>query len=383
MGKPYRALRRTALTLAFCLLAAASVRAAEELAAAPSEARFPPNLAGRLDAALASETGEGLHAVVLVRNGEVLYERYLTGDDENWGRVKRGVVFGPETLHDVRSISKSVVSLLYGVALAEGAVPPLDAPVIEAFPEYADLAAEPARGAIEVRHLLSMTAGLAWTEDTPYGEDANDETAMNRAPDSLRYALDRPIAYPPGETWTYNGGATTLLAAMIARGTGRDLHDYAREVLFEPLGIESSEWTRDYYGVPFAHSGLRLSPRDAAKIGQLVLQDGRWDGAQIVPADWIALSTRPHAWIEAYGCDYGFQWWLCRSAAGLPIVEGSGWGGQHLLILRDLDLVMMVNAGLYGDPDGWKRAFALLDDVVVPTLWRPATPQVSSNPGWP
>jgi CubicO group peptidase (beta-lactamase class C family) len=212
-----------------------------------------------------------------------------------------------------------------------------------------------------------MTSGLAWNEmGVPYGDDANDETAMHRAPDSLRYALDRPIAHPPGAVWTYSGGATFTLAAMIARGTGRDVHDYAREKLFAPLGIERSDWIRDYYGVPYAHAGLRLSARDAAKIGQLVLQGGRWEEAQVVPADWIAVSTAPQARVEAYGCDYGFQWWLCRSAAGLPIVEGVGWGGQELLILRDLDLVMMVNAGLYGDPDGCKKAFALLDEIVVP-----------------
>ena len=219
-----------------------------------------------------------------------------------------------------------------------------------------------------------MTSGLAWSEDEPYGQDTNDETAMHRAPDSLRYVLEKPIAHPPGENWTYSGGATFALAAMIARGTGRDLHDYAREKLFEPIGIERSDWVRDYYGVPYAHAGLRLTPRDAARIGQLVLQDGRWGDAQVVSADWIALSTEPHARIDEYDCHYGFQWWLCRSGAGLPIVEGVGWGGQELLILRDLDLVMMVNAGLYGDPDAWKKAFSLLDKIVVPALPTPTTP---------
>lgn len=240
--------------------------------------------------------------------------------------------------------------------------------MIDSFPEYSDVAAEPARRVITVRHLLTMTAGLAWSEDAPYGQDANDETAMNRAPDSLRYALDRPIVHPPGTIWTYSGGATTLIAAIIARGTGRDLHDYAREKLFAPIGIEESDWTRDYYGTPYAHAGLRLSARDAARIGQIVLKGGRWGNVQVVPADWVDLSTQPHARVEAYNCDYGFQWWICLSGAGLPIIEGVGWGGQELMILRDLDLVLMVNAGLYGDPDGWKKAFTLLDEIVVPSL---------------
>jgi CubicO group peptidase (beta-lactamase class C family) len=367
------ALGKTALALTFCLSGAAA-SAADWPTATPAEAGFAPDLAAKLDGALESETGQGLHAVVVVRGGRLVYERYLPGDDERWGLKKRGVVFGPDSLHDLRSITKSVVGLLYGAALAEGKVPPIDTPVLDAFPDYADLATDPARRAITVRHLLSMTAGLAWSEDAPYGDEANDETAMNRAPDSLRYALDRPVEHPPGDTWTYSGGATTLLAAMIARGTGRNLHDYARETLFEPLGIAASDWVRDYYGVPYAHAGLRLTPRDAAKLGQLVLQGGRWGETQVVPADWIALSTEPHARIEEYDCHYGFQWWLCATGAGTPTTEGSGYGGQNLIILRDLDLVMMVNAGLYGDPDAWKRAFTLLDEIVVPSLTTAAAP---------
>jgi CubicO group peptidase (beta-lactamase class C family) len=189
--------------------------------------------------------------------------------------------------------------------------------------------------------------------------------------DARRGGLRARVAHPPGGSWAYSGGATTLLAAMIARATGGDVHDYARQKLFEPLGIAASDWVRDYDGVPQAYAGLRLAARDAAKIGQLVLQGGRWVEAQIAPADWIALSTEPHVRIEAYGCDYGFQWWLCRSGAGLPIVEGVGWGGQELLVLHDLELVMMVDAGLYGDLDAWKKAFALLDDVVVPAASPP------------
>lgn len=153
-----------------------------------------------------------------------------------------------------------------------------------------------------MRHLLTMMAGLAWSEDAPYGQDAIDKKAMNRAPDSLRYALDRAIAHPPGDTWAYSCGATTPLAAIIARVTGRDLHDYTRDKLFEPLGTTRSEWVRDYYGIPYAHAGLRLAPRDVARIGQLVLQKGQWVGRQVVPGEWIALSTEPHARIEQYSC---------------------------------------------------------------------------------
>jgi CubicO group peptidase (beta-lactamase class C family) len=355
-----------AILAGLLLLAAVPVARADDWpTTTPAEAGFAADLGNRLDAALASDDYQGVHAVVLVRGGKLVYERYLTGDDEILGRRKIGVVFGPDSLHDVRSISKSVVALLYGAALADGHVPATEAPVVEAFPEYGDLAKDPLRRAITVGHALSMTMGTEWSEELPYSDPRNSEREMYSAPDSLRYALDRPLVAKSGERWTYNGGTTALLGGMIARGTGQRLDAYARDTLFAPLGIEDFEWVTDYYRVPYAAAGLRLRPRDLAKLGQLVLQAGRWDGAQVVPAEWIAASTTPRAEAEE-GCGYGYQWWLCETVSGVKVVEGAGYGGQELLILRDLDLVFASNAGKYGDQDAWKLAWGLLEDVVIP-----------------
>ncbi|ETX12023.1 hypothetical protein OCH239_18585 [Roseivivax halodurans JCM 10272] len=345
--------------------------AAEEWStASPEEAGFASDFDARLDAALDDEVLDGLHAVLVVRGGRLVYERYLTGDDEIWGRRKQGVAFGPDSLHDVRSNTKSVVSLLYGIALGDDTVPPPEAPVLDHFPEYADLAQDPARRAITMQHVLSMTMGTEWDEDIPYSDPANSEIAMNRASDSLRFVLDRPLQAQPGEAWTYNGGATAIAAALIARRNGGDLAAFARERLFEPLGIERIEWITDYYGVPYAASGLRLRPRDSAKIGQLVLQKGVWEGQQVVPADWIEASTSVHT-PGGYGCDYGYFWWLCQLGTGHRMIEASGNGGQEVLILPELDLVMVVNAGRYNDPDVFERIYTLLEEVVIPAAGRP------------
>jgi CubicO group peptidase (beta-lactamase class C family) len=343
------------------------LRAGDWPTATPAEAGFAPDLAARLDSALAEEASAGIHAVVLIRDGKLVYERYLAGDDEMHGVRKQGVVFTPDHLHDVRSISKSVTNLLYGIALADGSVTPPDAPLLAAFPEHADLADDPERAAITVRHMLSMTMGTEWNEDLPYSDPANSEIAMNRAPDSLRYALDRPMVAAPGTGWTYNGGATEIAAELIMRGTGQDLRAFAEERLFGPLGITRYRWMSNYYDRPIAASGLRLRPRDTARIGQLVLNDGAWEGRQIVPAEWIATSTSVQT--EAgYGCSYGYFWWLCPLQSGFRMVEGVGWGGQELFILPELDLVLVVNAGLYGDPDAWKPAMRLLEEVVIPAV---------------
>ena len=356
-----------AVALGFAATTTAHAATDEWPTATPAEAGFAADLNARFDAAFAGGAYDGVHAVVLVRGGKLVLERYLTGDDERYGRRKNGVIFNPDMLHDVRSISKSVVGLLYGIALDEGTVPTLDTTLLEAFPEYRGLDRDPDRQAITIAHVLAMTMGTAWDENVPYSDPANSEIAMNRAADSLRYVLDRPMAGPPGKTWTYNGGTTTLLGELIARGNGGDLRSYANEKLFRPLGIEKFEWVGDYYGRPHAASGLRLRPRDMAKIGQLILQSGLWNGERIVPADWIAASTLAHAPAD-YGCRYSYQWWLCQTKDGVPLIEGAGWGGQELLVQPDLGLVFVVNAGLYGDPDAWKRAFGLLESIVLPAL---------------
>lgn len=334
--------------------------------ATPEEVGLAPDIGAKLDAALAQEALVGVHGVVVVRDGKLALERYLTGDDQILGSKKLGVVFGPDSLHDLRSITKSVVGLLYGIALGEGAVPPPDAPLVAAFPEYADLAADPARAAMTVRHALTMTLGTEWDEDArPSSEDT-----MEWAPDSVRYTLDRPMVAEPGEAWTYNSGATTALARLIARGTGMPLRDFAQSRLFAPLGIEHVQWIGDYYDDPLANSGLRMRPRDAAKIGQLVLQGGVWDGVQIVPADWLAALLASD--IEAHDdCNYGYQWWLCATEGGLPLFEASGKGGQELIVVPGRDLVVMVTRGAYGDPKAWEAAFTILEEVVLPSVVTP------------
>ena len=246
-------------------------------------------------------------------------------------------------------------------------MPGPDEPFMAAFPEYTDLADDPMRQRITAGHVLTMTLGTQWDESGPAPKS---ESEMEHAADIYRFALDLPMVAEPGTTWTYNSGATNLLARVIAQGTETPLESYARERLFAPLGIEDVEWVTDYYGAPWASSGLRLRPRDLAKIGQLVLQDGTWNGALVVPPDWLDASSRRDVAAEE-GCHYGYQWWLCATEAGVPVIEASGRGGQELLIVPDLDLVLVVTRGKYGDPDAWRAAWSVLEGIVVPSIDAP------------
>lgn len=340
--------------------------------ATPESVGFESGHLCEIGKAVANQRLRNLHSVVVVRHGRLVFEQYFTGTDERWGSSLGDVTFNAETLHDLRSITKSVVSLLYGIASAQGKVQPVDAPLLEAFPELTDLRAEPARMRILVKHALTMTVGTEWNEENlPWGDPRNDEYQMNMVTDRYRYILGRPLIAAPGQRWNYNGGATAVVAKLISRGTGRPLLEFATEYLFGPLGITDLEWAIDRMGDPSAASGLRLRPRDVAKIGQLVLQRGRWGEQQLVPATWIEEATATHAQTADPFLRYGYQWWLGGSNFGdtqTPWVAAFGKGGQRLFILPDLDLVVIVIAGNYRALEQWRLPNAILNQFVLPAL---------------
>ncbi len=292
-----------------------------------------------------------IHSVLVVRHDRLVFEHYFAGEDEQWGRPLGTVAYDAGMLHDLRSVTKSVVGLVVGIAVERGWIRSLDTPVLDYFPEYADLRT-PEKERITVRHLLTMSLGLAWNEDLPYSNPANSERRMTDAPDPYRYVLEQPVETPAGTAYTYSGGSTALLSAILRKTSGKSLDELAQTLLFDPLGIKDVEWERYANGDPIAASGLRLRPRDLVKIGELVLAHGDWHGRQIVPADWIAAATAPQ--INGQGLYfYGYQFWLGRSLVDkreVDWVAGVGYGGQRLFIVPDLDLVVLVHAGLYQSP---------------------------------
>jgi CubicO group peptidase (beta-lactamase class C family) len=324
----------------------------------PGAEGMAPDFAARLDQGVKSGEIANLHAVFVARKGKMEVERYFEGRDERWGTPLGTVAFNANTLHDVRSISKSVVGLLYGIALAEGKVPGLDTPVLDAFPAYPDLAKDERRRQIRLSHVLSMTMGLEWNEDLPYSDPRNSEIAMEHSKDRYRYVLERPIVAKPGERWRYSGGATAVLGHLIAKGTGTPLLRYAREKLFSPMGIDNVEWTQGFNGEAAAASGLRMRAPDLARIGQLLLQRGEWNGRALVSKDWISESLAPRA--DSFdGLKYGYQWYVVQRRDGSPGYMGIGLGGQRLVVVPALELVYVIFMGNYYREDQVKQVFAV------------------------
>jgi len=305
----------------------------------------------RMTDAIRREPAWNIHAVLIERDGRLVYEEYFAGEDERRGARLGLVAFDRDTMHDLRSMTKSVVSALVGIAAGAGAIRSLDAPQVDFFPEYSDLQT-PERRRITLRHALSMSAGLDWNESVSYRDPQNTETAMDHSEDPLRYVLGRPIVAAPGEQWRYNGGLTQLLAAVVQRTTGTPLQAYAQSALFDRLGISRVEWLGRLAGLPSAASGLRLRPRDAAKFGSLYLHRGQWAGRQIVPADWVEQSTRRQMTTGGPRSDgYSYQWWdMCLPAGWWSAVDAHtavGNGSQRIFVMPALNAVVTMFAGRY------------------------------------
>lgn len=312
-----------------------------------------------------------VHAVVVALNGKLAFEHYFKGADEIpahiYGRRVETVAFDADTLHDMKSVSKSVASLAVGIAIDRGLIRSVDEPIFSFFPELSDLRS-PEKDRIRLAHVLTMSMGLKWIEATPAtGDYDNDETRMHMAWDPCRYVLGLPVTAAAGQEFFYNTGALTLVSAIVRKATGRPLDEFARETLFEPLGITSTAWGR-YRGDTDAGAGLRLRPRDMAKIGQLVLAGGRWNDRQIVSRTWIDASTAE----KIKGTDdqsYGFLWWLGQARLNdrkVNWIGALGRGGQSIRIVPELDLVVAVTAGYYQDysPKAFQLQYGAFRDIL-------------------
>jgi CubicO group peptidase (beta-lactamase class C family) len=264
-------------------------------------------------------------SLLVARHQQLIVEEYFRG-------------WSADRAHTMQSVTKSVTSLLTGIAVDRGRLT-TDAPVIGLFPGYAPIAnLDDRKRAMTVRDLLTMETGLDWSEATIAGSPLDQ---LNRCGcDWLRFVLDWPMREPPGTRWEYVSGGTIVLGGIVGVATGQRIDQFAAAQLFGPLGITNTYWIGGLPdGLPHSGGGLGLRPRDMLKIGQLVLDGGRWRGAQIVSEAWIRESTTPHARTSVFGpgpADYGYLWWLLPNG----VITASGAQGQWIFIVPGADLVV-------------------------------------------
>lgn len=323
--------------------------------------------------ALAVEIEKGtypnIHSLLISRNNKLVYENYWPGQDEHWANPVGVVPHSRDSLHDIRSISKSIVSACVGIAIQQGKIKNIDQKVLDFFPQYAAQDTG-LKSALTVRHLLTMSSGLVWNEDVPYDNPENSEVRMIRSTDPVGFVLTRPMEAPPGKVWKYNGGTTQLLAAIIERTTGRKIDQFAKEYLFTPLGISQFEWMR-YPGtdMPAAASGLRLRSRDLLKFGLLYSNNGVWEGKQVVPAAWVKASMEDQ--VKSRGGAYGYQFWIWYDKVGdkqVRVVNCVGNGDQRIIFDKDNNLVVVITAGNYNKWSIPKNSAAMMREYIGPAL---------------
>ena len=308
-----------------------------------------------------------IHSVIVERHGKLVAEYYQGGSDRSiYALISARHDFSATEIHDVRSIGKSITSLLLGIAQQQGAIGPVSTPVLEFYPELKDIAT-PEKKRITLEDVLNMSNGLQWQEGQSF---FNDELNLMWKKDIPRYVLSHELSKNPGTSFNYNGGGTALLAEIITRNTDQSLDEYARDNLFQPLGIHDWEWVSDLHGRPMSFSGLRMRPRDLAKLGRLVLNKGRWNHKQIVPEAWIETSLQPKFVTGVSNFRYGYQWWAGTvewNGKKIPWHAGFGNGGQRLFIIPALDMVVVTTAGAYDKDTTAIRVNGLLQEIVSTT----------------
>jgi len=280
-------------------------------------------------------------SVLVVRNGYIVFEEYYQREKGD--------------LRDLVGATKSITSALIGIAIQEGYVAGVDEKMISFFPEFDSEALYPQVREITIRHLLTMTAG--------FGPDV-----MGLAfPDKIQRMLESPLKSEPGQEFAFNSTACNILSMIITKTTGLMAEEFGEEYLFEPLGISNFEWS-DMILFTFGHQGLRLTTQDMAKIGYLYLNEGMWDGSQIIPKEWIVESTKKQ--IEVFdteqwiGDGFGYQWWTL-SVNGHSAYIAWGFDGQHICVIPDLDMVIAITGGGGGFT---KKYLQIINNFILPSV---------------
>ncbi len=262
-------------------------------------------------------------SLLVVKDGKLVFESYIQSDEDR------------DHVGHLQSITKSITSLTFGILRSEGYFSDLDQPLYELIPN--DFPNDASKRSITIRHLLTMRSGLDIDNDI-----FSVEIYVKKPDNPARYILDLPLYDDPGARFYYRDCDPHLLSYTIGQVTGRSTESWAAEKIFEPLGIEDYYWGSDVQGTSMGGHGLHLRPRDLAKIGQLVLDNGRWNGEQVVDSSWVASSTQLQiSTPDDYSWDYGYYWWRLNEYDGY---SAWGHGGSFITVIPSKNIVLVLTS---------------------------------------
>jgi CubicO group peptidase (beta-lactamase class C family) len=331
----------------------------------PAEQGMNDSLLNVVDGKILAGDYKDIHSLLVIKNDNIVFERYYSGHTQ-------------DELTQIFSATKSVTSALIGIAIQRGKIKSLDEKLLSFFPEYSNVENLDAwKKEITLKDVLTMSAGFEWDEyKFPLDSPDNPVSILAKSPDWIQYMLDRKMANEPGTVFNYTTGNAILLSGILKNTTGMTAEQFAKENLFNYLGITDYRWQTGPNDITNTGWGLFLKPRDMAKFGLLYLHNGVWDGRQIISKGWVDSSTT--SWINvALNFSYGLQWWnmaVIRSVAidgHLPprfneIMFCWGYGGQFIFVIPMYNLVVVSTAGnmWWGDKNG----IDMLYDYIIPAL---------------
>jgi CubicO group peptidase (beta-lactamase class C family) len=281
--------------------------------------------------------------IAVVRRGYVVGEEYFRG-------------YGPTTRFASYSVAKSFLSAVVGVAIGRGDIPGVDQLAYPYFDAWKAPGTDERKRGITVRHLLTMSSGLQFTDASSAGPAGTDIEGILNAPDSVAYVLDLPSVAYPGTRWNYSSGDSILLSGIAQAATGRSVFDLGRERIFDRIGMHTMTWSSDQAGHTIGGWGIGATVREYARFGYLYLKNGAWDGEALVPEAWIRQSLSPAGPALSW---YGFQWWLAPTFSNDPrnpipadTFAAQGLYLQKIFVIPSRDLVV-VRVGSDQGPSTW------------------------------
>lgn len=289
-----------------------------------------------------------LHSLVVSHRGNVAFEYHAPGHSAT-------------RLENIKSASKSIISTLIGIAIDRKLIRGVDEPIVRWFPELRK-AADRRTQAITIEDLLTMRSGLESTSGNEYGR-------WVRSRNWVRYALDRPLVSDPGTSMEYSTGTSHILSAILTKASGRSTRQLANDVLATPLGFSLARWPRDPQGIYFGGNEMLMTPRQMVAYGELYLNRGRARGQQVVSSEWVDTSCVPRTrsrWDSDR--EYGYGWWIQDIGAHRACFAW-GFGGQYIMVFRELELVVAVTSSTTVSDERWgyrRQLVDLLENHILP-----------------
>lgn len=322
-----------------------------------------------ISTAVESGSYPSLEGLIITQNGKLIYEKYFHG-------------FQKDSLHDTRSAFKSVAGILVGIAIDKGFIKNVNEKVYSFFPQYKpNKNWNGLKNTMTIEHLLEMKSGFDCEE---WNGTKDCEAEMETKQDWIKFCLDMPLKNKPGSQWDYTSINAMLLGGIIAEASNMTVTDFADQYLFKPLGITKYKWTKDPMGHETSAGSFFMTTSDMNKIGQLVLNHGVFNGKRIISKKWITVMTKKRHQIQDFSnvrisknknaisqpTYYGYTWYNERVKTNTfndNIVFASGNGGQYIMVVRDLNLVLSFSGKSYNSSKS-KLPFDILVDYILPDL---------------